>query len=74
MPARWNIIASADYERRGLSANDLDECSSHLMSDGFPSPHSNPQYPPSRSRPIGPDPRNEPHSGGVRLGRAILGS
>ena len=41
------------------------------MSDGFPSPHSNPQYPPQGIPPYGFDPRNEPHGGGVRLGWAI---
>ncbi len=41
------------------------------MSDGFPNLPSNPQYPPQPFPPFGPDPRNEPHSSGIRLGRAI---
>ncbi len=39
--------------------------------DSWPSPHGNPQYPPQSIPPFGPDPRNEPHSSGVRLGWAI---
>jgi serine protease Do len=41
------------------------------MSDGFPNPHSIPQYPPQAMPPQGFDPRHEPQSGGVRLGWAI---
>ncbi|MEI8371434.1 MAG: trypsin-like peptidase domain-containing protein [Planctomycetota bacterium] len=41
------------------------------MSDGFPDPHSDPQYPPQSIPPYGPDLRNEPHRGGVRLGWAF---
>ncbi len=41
------------------------------MSDGFPDPHSNPQYLPQSIPPYGPDPRREPPNGGFRLGWAI---
>ena len=41
------------------------------MSEGFPSPYNNPEYPGQLPPPYGPDPRNEPHSGGIRLGWAI---
>ncbi|MGO9110594.1 MAG: S1C family serine protease [Thermoguttaceae bacterium] len=41
------------------------------MSDGFPTPQSNPQYLPQSVPPFGLDPRNEPHSSGIRLGWAI---
>ena len=41
------------------------------MSDGFPTPQSNPQYVPHSIPPIGLDPRNEPQSGGIRIGWAI---
>jgi serine protease Do len=39
--------------------------------DEFSNPFSNPQYPPQSIPPYGPDPRNEPQSGGIRLGWAI---
>src|SRR5271157_4544283 len=41
------------------------------MSDGFPIPQSNPPYTLQPIPPYGPDPRNEPPSGGIRLGWAI---
>ena len=41
------------------------------MSDGFSNPPSNPQYPPQSIPPYGPDPRSEPHNGGIRVGRAV---
>ncbi len=41
------------------------------MSDGFPTPQSNPQYLPHSIPPFGLDPRNEPQSGGIRIGWAI---
>ena len=41
------------------------------MSEGFPSPYGNPPYPPQPIPPFGPDPRNEPHGSGIRLGRAV---
>jgi serine protease Do len=41
------------------------------MSDGFPSPQSNPQYLPHAIPSYGLDPHNEPQSGGIRLGWAV---
>jgi serine protease Do len=41
------------------------------MSDGFPNPLSNPQYPPRPIPPFGPDLLHEPQNGGIRLGWAI---